>query len=123
MLPQQRFDFTGIDINRILAKKPTVTWRAFAIAYNNTVTAPGYLKYSVAVIFDCDGDPVPLEISKKGSAATIRNCPGGEWAFPRYTCFHGHGWSDNAGMMVDLRTWWDIVMGCCPPDVEEVLPG
>lgn len=116
MEPQERFAFTGVDVNKILAKKRTVIWKAYALAYNNFTVPKGSQKIHVSVILDCDGDPVPLEVSGEGSASTALNCPGAEWAFPRFTCYMAHGWFEDPGFIIDLRSWWSILAGCCLPE-------
>lgn len=117
MFMAEKYDFTQFDVEELRQKKHPITWKAFWINFNldSRVDLTKHLPYYVSIPLDCDGAPVPTTISREGSNVHALNCPGAEWSFPDYTSFAYLGkLTPLAGIILDKRSWLDIIRGCCP---------
>lgn len=114
MAEESRYNWGQFNHEELSKKTHPVGYFAYAIAYNrDMVKFPGQALHS-SIILDCDGAPVPRTVSKEVGNAFAQLCPGAEWANPDWTSRYGWGLHKSPGIIIDLRKWWMILLGCCP---------
>jgi len=117
MAIEDRYNWQQFDLQYLQQKKHPITHAAYYIAYNCRL--PSRPLYHVRIGLDCDGCPVPKTVSKMSSTGFAQNCPGAEWANPHWSCAYDWGWHKTPGTIIDIRSWFDIILGCCPPWGDE----
>ncbi|MBA7495901.1 hypothetical protein ES702_06497 [subsurface metagenome] len=115
---QSLFDFEQFDHDQLVKKTHTSHWHAYELHFNSS-DRRCTRRVHVALILDCDGAPVPIAVSKASSSVFASLCPGAEALYPKYTLYSHYDWSTNAGIVLDRRSFWEILKGCCPPWGDE----
>lgn len=119
MVQESLYDFTQFKHDELIDKKHLWGWHAYQIGFNSSDDRCTRRIHCILPL-DCDGAPVPTAVSGKTSSMFASLCPGVEWAHPRYTLWNAYDWTEQPLIIVDRRTFWMILMGCCPK-FEEYL--
>lgn len=102
----------------IYVKRPGDNYRAGYIefAWDPAKHVPLHPPYFTRVWINCYGEPIPVERTGGASTSTALNCPGAEWAYPKYENDHVWGHPEVEKIIMDNRTLRMMKMGCCPMD-------